>query len=101
MTNINWNIEKLSTLLGRLFLRKMLANLRGYADATVQIGEMGVGVKPNYQVRFPNGQAVTFRGSTHRRFTQRAEFEPDHLSSPFSESEVREALKIAVDEATP
>jgi hypothetical protein len=49
-------------------LRKVMENLRSVEGATVQFGEMGQGIQPNYQVCFPNGNVNPYRGANHQPF---------------------------------
>lgn len=46
MNTLQWDVDTLASL-GRIFLRKVMKNLR-FADSTVQFGEMGQGIQPNY-----------------------------------------------------
>jgi hypothetical protein len=52
MNSLQWNSLTL-TRLGRIFLRKVMKNLCSVDGATVQFGNLGLGIQPNYQVCFP------------------------------------------------
>lgn len=94
MNSFQWNIDTLA-LLGRIFLRKVMKNLR-FADSTVQFGEMGQGIQPNYQVCFPNGNVNTYRGANHKPFMPLGAFNREHISQPFSSTDLQRAFDAAV-----
>lgn len=94
MSGITWTRENLP-LLGRVFLRNVLENMRGRDDSEVQFGETGDGVMPNYQVKFPNGVVRTLRGSSHEAFEQAEPFAVRNISEPFKLAEVTEAYMRA------
>ena len=79
MSRFIWTKENLPQL-GLIFLRTVLDNMRE-EGATVRLGNTGQGIKPNYQIRFPN----------HERFNGPATFEEKNLSEPFSYSTIRTA----------
>lgn len=95
MSPLQWNIFTLA-LLGRIFLRKVMKNLRSVEGATVQFGEMGQGIQPNYQVCFPNGVVNTYRGANHKPFMPLGAFNREHISPPFSSAEVQRAFDASV-----
>ena len=94
MNSFQWNIDTLASL-GRIFLRKVMKNLR-FKDATVQFGEMGQGIQPNYQVRFTNGIVNTYRGANHKPFMPLGAFNQEHVSRPFSSVEIQRAFDAAI-----
>lgn len=95
MKNIDWTVQKMAALLGKHFLGKMLGHFRGNREATVRLGEMGAGIMPNYQIRLSDNVVNTYRGASHKRFEQAEFFDPDHLSQPFSYSDIEEARGLA------
>ncbi|WP_454844975.1 hypothetical protein [Pseudomonas farris] len=95
MNSFQWNIDTLASL-GRIFLRKVMKNLRSIDGATVQFGEMGQGIQPNYQVCFPNGSVNTYRGANHKPFMPRGAFNQEHVSHPFSLADLQRAFDAAV-----
>ncbi|MBA1245928.1 hypothetical protein [Pseudomonas japonica] len=101
MAKIIWDVRILATTLGYVFLQKMAKNMRGAEDATVEVGELGRGVQPNYQVRFPNGVVNLYRGSTHRPFAKPEPFEEQNISRKFSLREIVESIEIAKSEGFP
>lgn len=88
MSKLCWNEENLPKL-GRIFLRNVLSNMRGYEDAKVQFGETGTGVKPNYQVTYPNGLVRAINGSSHDPFVRANEFDSTRISNTFSSQQVK------------
>ncbi len=93
MSNSCWNEESLP-ILGRIFLRNVLSNMRGYEDAKVQFGETGTArVKPNYQVTYPNGLIRTINGSSHDKFTRADEFDSTRISNAFSLQQIKLAYE--------
>lgn len=88
MISIRWDMENMSKL-GRLFLRNVIDNMRNFEEAKVRFGETGQGIQPNYQVTFPNGIVRTFRGSSHKPFSQAEEFNLDNLSEAFSLEDIK------------
>lgn len=89
MSSFIWTKENLPQL-GLIFLRTVLDNMRE-EGATVRLGNTGQGIKPNYQVRFPNTVSISFSGLSHERFHGPATFEEKNLSEPFSYSTIRTA----------
>lgn len=93
MNPLQWNIFTLA-LLGRIFLHEVMRNMR-FKDATVQFGEMGQGIQPNYQVCFTNGIVNTYRGANHKPFMPLDAFNKEHISRPFSWVEIQHAIDAA------
>jgi hypothetical protein len=92
MSRLCWDEKRLPKL-GRIFLRNVLSNMRGYEDAKVQFGETGTGVKPNYQVTYPNGLIRAINGSSHDPFVRADEFDSTRISSAFSLQQVKHAYE--------
>lgn len=92
MSKLCWNEENLPKL-GRIFLLNVLSNMRGYEDAKVQFGETGTGVKPNYQVTYPNGLVRAINGSSHDPFVRADEFDSTRISNTFSSQQVKYAYE--------
>lgn len=95
MNTLQWDVDTLTSL-GRIFLRKVMKNLRSVEGATVQFGEMGQGIQPNYQVCFTNGIVNTYRGANHKPFMPLDAFNQEHVSRPFSWVEIQHAIDAAV-----
>ncbi|QIY10189.1 hypothetical protein FOC33_15525 [Plesiomonas shigelloides] len=93
MTKLTWSIDELSTL-GRVYLRNVLGKMRGFEHSHTQFGRLGKGIKPNYQVTFPNGIVRCFRGINHED-AGREGFEEQNISQPFSLADVKEAFEKA------
>lgn len=81
---------------GSYFLRKVMKNLRSVEGATVQFGEIGQGIQPNYQVWFSNGNVNPYRGANHKPFMPRGTFNREHISQPFSSVVLQRAFDAAV-----
>ena len=94
MNTLQWDVDTLASL-GRIFLRKVMMYLR-FADSTVQFGEMGQGIQPNYQVCFTNGIVNTYRGANHKPFMPLGAFNREHISQPFSSTDLQRAFDAAV-----
>lgn len=94
MSKIEWREDNLHTL-GRVFLRRLLENMRNYEESVVRLGETGQGIQPNYQVTFPNGHVNTLRGASHELFEQAEEFDATRISKPFTLAQVRSAYEKA------
>ncbi len=92
MTGIEWHQHNLHDL-GRIFLRNVIKNMRGYEDALVRFGETGRGIQPNYQVTFINGTTITLRGSSHKPFELTDEFDSARISQPFNLAAVTKAYE--------
>lgn len=86
----SWTEEHLSCL-GRIFLRKVLDNMRGYDESTVKFGTTGKGIQPNYQITYPNGIVRTIRGSSHGNYTDTEQFDSTKTSEVFSFAQVSKA----------
>lgn len=93
MSGIEWNENNLHTL-GRAFLQHVLDHMRGREASIVRLGETGTGVKPNYQVTFPNNVIRALRGSSHNAFPIE-EFDAKNISQPFTLAQVRAAYELA------
>ena len=63
--------------------------------ATVQFGETGQGIKPNYQVCLKDGSKAAYHGSSkdHKTFDIAA-FDSSRISRSFSRVELVEAIKM-------
>lgn len=94
MKAIDWNEGNLNSL-GRVFLRRVLENMRHFEGSSVRLGETGTGVQPNYQVTFPNGNVLTFRGSSHDSFEQADAFNDSRISQSFTLKQVQNAYEKA------
>lgn len=70
--------------------------MRSIDGTTVQLGETGQGIQPNYQVCFPNGNVNPYRGANHKPFMPRGAFNQDHVSLPFSSADLQRAFDAAV-----
>ena len=65
MNPLQWTDDSLASL-GDIFLRKVMENLPPHKGTTVQFGELGKGIQPNYQVCLPNGNVNSYRGANHK-----------------------------------
>ncbi|WP_338545200.1 hypothetical protein V6W80_20070 [Pseudomonas benzopyrenica] len=81
MSKFIWTEENLPQL-GLIFLRTVLDNMRR-EGATVRFGNTGQGIKPNYQIRFPNNRSISFSGLSHEKFIGPDLFEEKNLSESF------------------
>ncbi|MBN3966868.1 hypothetical protein IMW75_16455 [Pseudomonas gregormendelii] len=95
MNPLQWNVDTLASL-DRIFLRKVMKNLRSVEGAIVQFGEMGQGIQPNYQVCFPNGNVNPYRGANHKPLMPRGTFSQEHIPQPFSSVDLQRAFDAAV-----
>jgi hypothetical protein len=95
MTTLQWTVDAL-TLLGKIWLGRVMQNLPPDKGATVQFGTMGQGIQPNYQVCFPNGNVNTYRGANHKPFMPLGAFNREHISQPFSSTDLQRAFDAAV-----
>jgi len=106
MGKLNWDVRSLALLLGYVFLQKMATNMRKAEEATVQVGELGQGVQPNYHVHLSSTVVNRYRGSTHKPFLRlkgeeekkENAFDEQNLSRKFSLADIREAIGIAKKE---
>lgn len=94
MIGIEWKEDNLYTL-GRTFLREVLTNMRGFEHSIVNLGETGEGVRPNYQVTFPNGRTIAFNGASHEKYGQTEVFAVARVSQPFTLAQVNLAFQQA------
>jgi len=92
MTKLVWN-EDILISLGRIFLRKVRDNMRGHLSSVVRFGQTGQGIAPNYQVTLPNGVILTYRGLSHKRFEEAAEFDISNISEPFDLAAITRAYE--------
>lgn len=92
MSGLNWNIDNISEL-GKIFLRKVMENMRGYDGSTVWFGETGKGIQPNYQVRFPKGLILTISGASHKQFPNAEKFNDARISQPFTLADIKQAYE--------
>ncbi|SEC73030.1 hypothetical protein SAMN05216205_3107 [Pseudomonas mohnii] len=95
MNTLQWTVDAL-TLLGKIWLGRVMQNLPPDKGATVQFGTMGQGIQPNYQVCFPNGNVNTYRGANHKPFMPLGAFNREHISQPFSSTDLQRAFDAAV-----
>jgi hypothetical protein len=95
MNTLQWTVDAL-TLLGKIWLGRVIQNLPPDKDATVQFGTMGQGIQPNYQVCFPYGNVNTYRGANHKPFMPLGTFNREHISQPFSSTDLQRAFDAAV-----
>ncbi|WP_149980948.1 hypothetical protein [Pseudoalteromonas rhizosphaerae] len=79
-----------------VYIRKVIASLRGYEESTVVFGNTGIGRTPHYEVTLPNGTRLTKNGVNHEPFkfdddTPKEErfFNPNNVSRSFSLSELK------------
>ncbi len=94
--SIEWNAGNIGSVLGRPFLRKVLANFRGRHDARVRFGITGNGIQPNYQIEYqPEGgkpaRTLAFRGSTHKPYGINEPFNEERISDAFAYWEIERA----------
>ncbi len=89
MSAIEWNEAKLKSL-GRIFLRKVLDNMR-LDGSTVRFGETGQGIAPNYQITFSNGLVRVRDGKSHGDFKRVNEFNLNNLSKIFTYADIKKA----------
>jgi hypothetical protein len=70
------------------YFRKVLRNMRllGDKECSVQFGETGQGIAPNYMITDKNGAKYIFHGLGHGRFVDFSaeQFTEDKLSPPLS-----------------
>jgi len=93
MSNLNWNQEKISAL-GRVFLRKVLANMKQPDNSTVTFGTTG-----KKAVVLSNGVRYAIFGGNHKAFpgnlAMEGRFDESNLSEYFSLNELESALERA------
>ena len=93
MSNLNWNQEKISAL-GRVFLRKVLANMKQPDNSTVTFGTTG-----KKAVVLSNGVRYAIFGGNHKAFpgnlAMEGRFDESNLSEYFSLNEIESALERA------
>lgn len=97
MNGLTWTSENLVDI-GKIFLQKIIKNMRADEGAAVQLGETGTGVQPNYQIILSSGTINPYRGSTHKPFEPREAFNKNNLSRPFTRLEVQTAVGLAVSQ---
>lgn len=92
-TNIKWTTSNL-TLLGKYFLRQVLANMREQKGAQVRLGETGKGIQPNYQVTFTPERVNIIRGSSHKIYEREDidSFYAENISDPFTYQDIENAI---------
>lgn len=96
MSKIEWNESNLPNL-GRVFLRKVLDNMRPeISNSTVRFGQTGQGIRPNYQVTFENGVTRALNGSSHEAFDGADEFNSENVSGGFSFATIKGAYDRSV-----
>lgn len=92
MRKLSWAEENLPQL-GRKFLSDVLDNMRDHQETTVQFGETGNGVYPNYQIIFPNGRKWEVRGRNDETFSNADDFDEKRISKPFLLHQVQAAYE--------
>jgi rRNA pseudouridine-1189 N-methylase Emg1 (Nep1/Mra1 family) len=92
MKKLKWTVDNISDL-GKVFLQKILSNMRGYSDSRVRIGETGEGIQPNYQVTFPNKNVLTICGASHKKFSDVDKFKQTKISRSFDYAEIKVAYQ--------
>ena len=95
MSQLEWTIEKLAEKLDRSYLEKALKHMR-FNSTTIQFGEMGEGIAPNYQTCFENGVKIPRHGISpmHKQFEKSESFCEKNLSDHFSYADIQQALKM-------
>lgn len=94
MAALLWSRQNLS-LLGRVYLRKVRAKMRGLPGAFVQFGQTGNGTAPNYQVTLAPGAINAYRGLSHKRFEEAEAFDNENISGGFTLAEIDDAIEAA------
>ena len=94
MANLCWTDDNLHTL-GKVFLWKVLDNLRDNEGTTVRFGQTGEGIKPNYEITFANGRVWVLNGASHDTFPDTSTFDPQRVSTPFTRDQVKQAVQRA------
>lgn len=94
MGNIEWTEDKIINL-GKLFLGNVLKNMNNFEDSTVSFGKTGMGIKPNYQVKFLNGDILTINGASHKQFSNAEKFNDYRISQPFTFGYIKQCYEKA------
>jgi hypothetical protein len=97
MNNFTWTKDNLATL-KTPFLYAVIGNMRDRLGATIKLGEMGDGHRPNYELSLPNGRELPYNGATHSIFrtpgdTDVIPFNPEHLSQAFTLEDIWHAIE--------
>ena len=87
-----WTDDNLPEL-GRTFLRNVLQNMRNYEGTTVKFGITGKGIKPNYQVTYPNGVKRNINGASHDEDKRTDEYDKEKISKEFSLAQIQKAYE--------
>ena len=89
MSRFIWTPNRISEL-GMKFLKSVLDNMNT-EDTKIRFGTTGQGIKPNYQVSYPEKEPITFSGRNHEKFSGSDRFEENNLSESFPYSTIQEA----------
>lgn len=89
--NIEWDIDRVAQL-SKTFLGKVLGNMAGDSESKVLFGTTGKGIRPNYQIKFQDGQMASFTGSGHKPKAGASGQGAKNLSSPFPFQEIDAVL---------
>ena len=80
--NIEWDLDRVAQL-SKTFLEKVLKNMAGDSESKVVFGTTGKGIRPNYQIKFKDGEIGSFTGSGHKPKAGPKGQGAKNLSSPF------------------
>ncbi|NWH06141.1 hypothetical protein [Desulfobacter latus] len=89
--NIEWDIDRVAQL-SKTFLEKVLKNMADDAESQVFFGTTGKGIRPNYQIKFKDGQITWFTGSGHKPKAGPKGQGAKNLSTPFLFQEINAIL---------
>jgi hypothetical protein len=85
--NIEWDIDRVAQL-SKKFLEKVLKNMADDLESKVFFGTTGKGIRPNYQIKFKDGQIAWFTGSGHKPKAGPKGQGAKNLSTPFPFQEI-------------
>lgn len=75
------------------YFRSVLSNMGSpKAGSLVRFGTEGEGISPNYQIKFIEGEEVTYRGLSHKPNLKQQYYENDNLSDYFTYEGVQHLL---------
>lgn len=63
---------------------------------TIRFGETGSGCRPNYEIKFSNGNSVAYNSSNHQHDSKVKVFKAKNVSREFSLLEIIDAINLAV-----
>jgi hypothetical protein len=80
------------------YVSEVLKNLSKTGDplAEVRFGTSGEGVQPNYEIKTTSGQAIAYRGNTHKASEEHDQWDDDNLTEPFSREEIQRGFDISL-----